>query len=100
MHGCHLIPEQVDDPEYERRNHKYAERQLPVRVQEENGRCREQGKRLNHHSDDPCDHMADGIEVSGQTRHQIAGTICAVKGHILPLDFVIQKIAHTVQYRL
>ena len=40
------------------------------------------------------------IQIARNTRHQIAGTICAVKGHILPLDFVIQKIAHTVQYRL
>ena len=97
LHRGNTVAEQVDEPEYERRNHKYAERQLPVRVQEENGRCREQGKRLNHHSDDPCDHMADGIEVSGQTRHQIAGTVRAVKRHILPLDFVIQVIPHPVQ---
>ena len=97
MHRRYAVAEQVDDPEYERRNHKYAERQLPVRVQEENGRCREQGKRLNHHSDDPCDHMADGIEVSRQTRHQIAGTVGAVKRHILPLNFVIQVIPHPVQ---
>lgn len=37
MHGCHLIPEQVDDPENEGGNHQQAEGHFPVGIEEKDG---------------------------------------------------------------
>ena len=41
--------------------------------------------------------MPDSIQITRDARHEIAGPVCTVKRHILPLDFVIQVIPHPVQ---
>ena len=44
--------------------------------------------------------MAQRIQVTGHAGHQIAGTVGTVKGHILPLDLVIENITHFIERTL
>ena len=97
VHGCHFIPEQVDDPENEGGNHQQAEGHFPVGIEEKDGSRREEGEGLDDHADDPGHHMADRIQVSRESRHEIAGAVGAVKGHILALNFVIEVVPDPVK---
>ena len=97
VHRFDLASEGENDDEDDRGEGEDAQRHFDVHGEEVDGHGGEEREALDDHADDPCDVVADGVEVAGQAGHEVAGSILVVEVHVLVLDLGEEVVADAVE---